>query len=439
MKTKQFSWDKLCLVMLVVGLLLRMHYAAVVPYDVSPHDIGILSDGENIQYGHLGYIQYLYQNRSFPDTMEWQFYQPPLFHSIGAMVMSVAIRFMDVEHVMELIQYINMLFSCVTILFGYLILKKLRIDGVPLFVGTSYLALCPVFYAVGTEMNNDSLMTMFMTIAVYETICWTKDYRTSAIVKTAICIALSMLAKTSGVLLAPAVAAVFLYCFVKEKEKRKQLFYQFVLFGAICIPVGLSWVIRQRILFGVPFSYVLRMSEESNQYLGMCTLTERIGLPNMNQILCASIDFGQSRNFANIWGNTILTSNFDEGLLHLSNMRQVYLCWMLTGLKYIIVIWTLGLLIKSALNARQNVIYRLLIPIGFVVVFGSYIRFAFLYPFVCTMNVRYIVICAIFLMAGMGVEHTEMDKAKFARTVPLYAIILLYCAISTVLYWLCAV
>ena len=55
--------EKLCLLILLAGAVLKLCYAIQVPYSVSPHDLGGPSDWVSYSGGHLSYIQYLYQLR----------------------------------------------------------------------------------------------------------------------------------------------------------------------------------------------------------------------------------------------------------------------------------------------------------------------------------------------------------------------------------------
>ena len=53
---KSIRWETMCFIMLVGGILLRLIYAHEVPYNVSTHDLGQVSDWNEPTYGHLGYI-----------------------------------------------------------------------------------------------------------------------------------------------------------------------------------------------------------------------------------------------------------------------------------------------------------------------------------------------------------------------------------------------
>lgn len=62
-----FSPRMICMLLLLLGAAARFFYAYAVPYYNTNHDLGDLSDWQSITYGHLGYIQYLYQYHHLPD------------------------------------------------------------------------------------------------------------------------------------------------------------------------------------------------------------------------------------------------------------------------------------------------------------------------------------------------------------------------------------
>ena len=58
---------------------------------------------------------------------------------------------------------------------------------------------------------------------------------------------LGMITKLTVGLLAPAMAAVFLTVLIKKRAEWKKLIPQFIVFGVICVPIGLSWTIRNAV------------------------------------------------------------------------------------------------------------------------------------------------------------------------------------------------
>lgn len=111
-----------------------LFYAYAVPYYNTNHDLGDLSDWQSITYGHLGYIQYLYQYHHLPDfspEFMGQYYHPPLFYIVGAIILQLFYHGTDnlnLINAFEMLQYVNMVFSVLISVFLYRILKQLKIS-----------------------------------------------------------------------------------------------------------------------------------------------------------------------------------------------------------------------------------------------------------------------------------------------------------------------
>lgn len=120
----------LCLLFLLAGTILKLIYALRVPYNISPHDLGYVSDWTNYDTGHLSYIQFLFHQHTLVPSISGQFYHPPLFHIIGAMVFQLFyVEGSTADAAFELIQILNTLFACGISLVGYRILVQLGVTG----------------------------------------------------------------------------------------------------------------------------------------------------------------------------------------------------------------------------------------------------------------------------------------------------------------------
>ena len=263
----------LCLLILLAGTMLKLIYALQVSCYVSPHDLGRLSDWVQRTNGHLEYIQYLYQYRHLLQTSPvgaGQFYHPPLFYMVGAAVMQLFYTMGDpIEPVFELLQIVNTLFACGIAFVSWRILTHLEVTGKKLVVLTAFLSFGPTLYWLGTELNNDCLMTLLQAMTIEQTILWAQKPRTGVIIKMALLLALAMLTKTSAVLIAPAIGCVFLYELIRrirQKDGVWPLIGQFALFAVISIPLGTSYVLRNWFLFQVPPNYVPNLGPNHPQF-----------------------------------------------------------------------------------------------------------------------------------------------------------------------------
>ena len=226
-------------------------------------------------------------------------------------------------------------------------------------------------------------------------------------------LALAMLSKTSGVLVAPALAVLFLWILIEKRKQFKKLLPQYIVFGLISIPLGLSWVLREYILFGVPFNYVLEQSVDSFQYIGDCSLLQRIGIPSYYEITEVKILWGHRQSYSNIWGQTLLTMALDEGILAVPNHLAYYLLILLYWGNSVLFMCSFVAFLVSLFIKNVPTKIRVFFLTGFSTLLASYILFAFQQPFICTMNFRYIATILIFLFASVGMIGThKKPKAK---------------------------
>ena len=426
-----------CLLLLLAGTILKLIYALRVPYDISPHDLGYVSDWRVYGTGHLSYIQYLFHQHTLVPSISGQFYHPPLFHIVGAMVFQLYyVEGSTADAAFELIQILNTLFACGISLVGYRILVRLGITRKKLVRLTGFLSFCPTLYWLGVTLNNDCLMALLQAMAIEQTIAWIHRPRTKEIVKIALFLALAMLTKTSAVLLAPAIGCVFLYELIRrirQKNGVPALIGQFVIFALISIPLGISYVLRNWLCFATPPNYVLDLGGARNpQYVGNCTLLQRLGLPTLIQLFSVRIHWDSPADYCNLWGQTFLTMALDEGILRLSNVFTKCLGGLLVWSGYIVVFLLLSGFIRTLLSRTVDVPIRLMLGVGATVFFFSYCLFAFQYPYICTMNFRYIVNVPVLLAAGYGISSREMSAGA-------QAILWGYNLLTAALYLFCAV
>lgn len=431
--------EHICWLILFLGFGLRILYAARVGYDYSPHDLGTFNvDGSVTSFGHLAYIQYIYLHRSIPTVCSGQFYHPPLFHLIGAFVLEI-FHVMDAyDAAFEALQMINMFFSSVGILYGYRILKKVGKNDGSLIVGTAFLSFCPAFYIIGAELNNDCLVTVFMIMAVYYTICWTEQQSIGNILKIALCIGVGMLTKTTAVLLAFAIGLIFLYTLIRKRTEWKRYLKQYFFFGIVCVPLGLCWNIYRFIKYRISLTYIPGLSNESNQFVGNVSALKRLGLPSVSQLTSSVIDWDRPTVFSNIWGQTFLTMNYDEGILQIDGRLEEMLAVVLLWVSIFLSIMLLCLLLQNLFSSDIDVSLKILFPVNFLIIFGNYIKFAFDYPHICTMNFRYIVIVQVLLISGYVMWHrNHLEKRGLNRCVAIFVVV--QSLFASGLYLFCAV
>ena len=370
-------------------------------------------------YGHLGYIQYLYNNHSLPDFSpigKNQFYHPPLFHCLGALVMKIIVSIWKDNYgrAFEALQVINSVIAGMTVILIYLSAKKLKIKGKMLVVLTVFFSFCPIFFILGVTLNNDCLVVFFCVAAFYFTLRWLEKSTYLNIIAIAFTLGLGMLTKTSAALCAPAIACVLIYGMVNNRHQWKKYILQFMVFGVICVPIGSFWIVRNQVLFDVPFDYILDLGEKSSQYIGNYPLFDRIGIPSFSRFLQYKINWNNISGHTNIWAQTMLTMTFDEGILNINNKPESVLAIILLWGSTIIYIIGFISLIKIMLLKKINGGIRLLLGVMFATFMVFYLKFCFDYPQVCTMNFRYIVITLVICLLSLGIcQSGNNGKSTF--------------------------
>ena len=287
---------------------------------------------------------------------------------------------------------------------------------------------------------------MLSVLAMYFTLCWCENHSLKNIIGIAIAMGLAMLTKTSAGLIAPAIGFVFLHELIVNKNIRKKLIVQFVVFGIICIPLGMFWSIRNNVLYGMSFNYVLDPKSDE-MYVGYHTLIDRIGLPSIYELFGYRIDVSQTDKYYNIWGQTMMSMVFDEGILSIKSIPEWVMGILMMWSSAILYIMGLISTVKGILDKKIDINKRILFIISFWSVFISYIIFCFKYPYVCTMNFRYIVITLVSGMMMLGLmesnkqnkQEIKENKQKKKNSTILFNICILVSSFcSFILFIICA-
>lgn len=408
LKLREQDYKRYAKYVILIAIVFRMLYALKSIFCITDHDIGIIdvSTYELNGVGHLSYIDFLIRNKAFPAVdlnftgFPPQFYHPPLFYIVGALIKSIvnSIGLSDVFSY-EVIQQVNMIFSCVCLIACVKIIDEFKLSSSTRLLAISICAFNPIFTIIGIELNNDCLMTMFCLFALLYTIRWLKDSSWKNTMLIMVFLVLGMLSKTSAVLIAPAIGAAFLYRLVvsiKNKTEIMGLIRKFVVFGVTSIPLGLSWVIRNRILYDVPFNYVPSLPDDQWQYLGNYSPISRILSPSIKQMTSFSTDFADPDNFKNIWGQMLQSMTFDEGILYNPNpILPMVLLWSIAAL-YLVLLYSF----IRYLISKENLAEKLVLGLAHIVLLIMFIAFAYQYPHICTVHYRYIVVAFVVMAIG---------------------------------------
>lgn len=406
-------------VIMGISFVMRMLYVIGTVFDCAPHDLFFMKNDGTIGNGHLGYIEYLYNYRHLPDfdpTLRWSFYNPPLHHIISAFFYGINRSFgLDSDSALEVLQFMPLIICTVSIFVVYLILEEFSLDKE---IKDTYICLAafyPPLFWMSASLSSDPLALMFMLGGILFTIRWYKNPTFKNIIAMALCIGLGMMTKLNVAYLAFSTAFILLLVLVKkvkEKTKISSLIGQFFTFGAICVPLGMWWPVRCKVLFDMPFNYIQRLPPGCLD-LSTYTLWQRFGFPTKEQLECSFISLDNDLD-CNLWWTLIKSFLFDEDTsmrpytIFLAVLNDVALKVALIVLFAMLVLSIYGFIKKNSFD-RSLKIYLLLIIVPIMV---SYIIFNIDFPFICTISSRYIAVIYVVPLIASACALSSIKNYK---------------------------
>ncbi|MCM1049911.1 MAG: glycosyltransferase family 39 protein [Clostridiales bacterium] len=453
----QTKIDKLKMAaVLGAGFLLRFFYVLFSTIYDRQYDIGMidLDAGHTVSGGHLAYIQYLYENLRLPDidpTSVYQFHHPPLHHFCCALLMRFCSLFIHNTDVLEeLIQVVPFICSLLILIVILEILRQFKLSERTVRLLMLLFAFHPALILLSGSVNNDCMSLLFTLLCVYTTIKWSRTPNMRNIIYVALSISLGMLTKQNVAEMAFPIAFVFLYVFIRQWRKEglpKKLLVQFVVFGVLSIPIGMSFYIRNMLRFNTPLVWVYTLPMDSWQYTGNVPVLNRFLWPVPSEMLDNLIHFKLGCGY-NVWMQIIRTSVLGEwdmvdvakyvkilAVLLMFVAAVIAFLAFLSFCKVFIINWIRLCLIKNPeKKAEMEVVdipCRIMFTVGYLVNMFFYLKFAFDYPFQCSMNFRYIEIELLFPAVALGFmcQNITNKWLKAAMT----ALLVLFCILSTVM------
>lgn len=393
---------------LLGGFLVQFIFVTATEYTVSTHDMGVFEGfgSTEIGSGHFGYIGYLFNFGQLPDVNPisvWGYYNPPLHYVLVALWLKVNSLFGLPEAVcLENMQLLTWLYSMLCLCIVRSILKETQMSEKTRKVWLVFISFFPFFFYASGALGNDILSVLFSFMAVLYTIKWYKDNSYKNIIMLAFAIGLGMMTKLNVGLIAPATAFVFLYVLWKRRSEWKKLFAQFLVFGVICVPLGLWWSIRCYVMYDMPIGYVQPLLASPID-VSWYTASQRffpdssIWLnPFMNYVKnTPTYDYG-------IFSTMIKTGLFCDYPYYYQTQWGYQLCRLLVLLALVLLIFIIGTFIWKL---YEHIRYKLwddtifwFASIALVVQVAMFINFVFEFPNVCSADFRYVVPLLVYFM-----------------------------------------
>lgn len=330
------DWVRAALVFLfLTAFIIRADYIIYTPTWIRQHDV----IGFGAGFGQAGFIEYFYNNFKlidFDPREYWGFFQPPLHHMLAAVWLHMQTAVGNVlgwsyDQACENVQLLTLIYSMLIGIYGYRILKRLNYSGGILVTGTALIVLHPCFIQMSGSINNDILCVLLQIMAVFYFLEWMETESWRSIVLTALFMGLSMMAKLSGILLAPAIALVLcvrLWKGIKSSDRSEliRLIKQYVVFGLISVPIGIWSPVRNLIKFGVPLNFTPKVGESVDNV----SLLNRILYPGneITPFTCLKAN-GNGYDEFNVPLAILKTSLFGEADFSVCTPLSVFMGWVL--------------------------------------------------------------------------------------------------------------
>ncbi len=402
--------------MVFLGVLLRMSFVLLSGLYDRQHDAGVFTGAgtDFVNPGHIGYIEYIYKFGKLPDLNPYElfaYYHPPLHHILSAFWLKINIFFGVPESLaFENLQILTLLYSCLLMTAAYRILKVLDIRGNGLYIGLAFVAFHPATIIMAGSVNNDMLTILFMFLIILGSLQWIREKNLKNLIKLALYIGFGMITKLNSAVLAIPLAIVFLMHFIsviREKDKTKILKWikNYCIFGVIAAPIGLSWIIRNLLLFGekpgVPVP-----GETSPMYTAVYSLWSRFGIPSLSDW---RIPFPfhplSAKACNNTWVIMMHTSLFaEEYPTELPDILLI-LCQITFVLAIIFGIVTAVLLVAVMLHKNTILQDKIFLLTGYVIMLLSFAAFVVIYPYTCSSDFRYVAVCLIYIAIALGLGN----------------------------------
>lgn len=439
--TKRLTVKRVVLLLMAAGFLLRLCYVLYTPVSVRQHDVWYFSDGNFTHFTyqrHAEYIEYIATYLRLPSVDPTgvglsQLYHPPFHHLLAGLWLRLNTAFgMEYTTACENIQLLTLFYSSACMVIVYRLFRLLKLPDAGLLPVMAIICFHPTFIIMAGSVNNDLLSVTLALYALYAAVRWFQTPSPYHILTVALGVGLSMMTKLSGGLVAPGIALLFLWKWVESYKKKdgsfQRLFGQFVLFAAVCIPLGLWWPVKNALAYHIPITYVPALSENSGQYLGEYSVAQRLfALPkeSLSRIFMAwkNNTYHSSYNEYNCLLSLLKTSVFGEFTLFQADANPGNTLHAVgTGVCTVLFYSNLALVGLSVYAGVRCLLRRqpkapavsLCLLLIWAVVFGSYIQFCFTYPQACTQNFRYAVPTLVCGCIALG-AHCSRSSRGFRR------------------------
>lgn len=424
-KKEKLTEEKVVFAIIFSGMLFHCCYALLSGLYERQHDEGVYTGiaTDQINPGHIGYIEYIYKFRKLPDMNPYElfsYYHPPLHYAIsGLWLILLTSLGMAEDLAFENLQALPLFYSGLLMLVTYWILKKTGAKGKAVYAGLFLVSMHPALTIMSGSINNDMLSTLLLACCIFSTLCFIQDRSLKNLLWMALSIGFGMLCKINTAVIAFPIGLVLLMDFIEKirsRDKRRGLgslrgifrcIRNDILFGLTAGAVGLSWIVRNLIRFHVKPG-ISSATEASVMYTGNYGIWARVGVPSFADW---HFDFPfhplSGDVIHNTWVIMFQTSLFTE--VYPAEISGISL--MLCQTAYVLailaavcstVLFCITQFQKMKSGGSKSICEAVFSLSGYWTFLASFVAFALKYPYTCSSDFRYIVICLVYIAVGLA-------------------------------------
>ena len=368
----------------IVGIILRTIYILSTDIYSRQHDVETLEGS-----GHLKYIYILYTTLKLPTTTEWQFYHPPFWHIVAASWLKLnSLLKIDFNTALEGIQIITLLLTSYIIIITDKICYKFNLKTIYRLLIDIIITLQPTLIVLSASINNDCLLTFFDFLIIYYLIIWYENSSWKNTIILAVITGLCVMTKANGAIMAAPILYIFivkLLAIIKTKKQEIKLFIIKILsFAFISLPLGLWFQIRNIIIF---------KSISSIPSPGLTEITNPLSSRFLTVSLKELLNYTHGEIYSSLPSQIIRTSIIGEySFTTDQNVQNIITIIIICNLVLITI--SILLIIKYLFQKRKSIYMNILIITWLASIISMYI-FNYKYPYICSADFRYIVVCLL--------------------------------------------
>ncbi len=341
-----------------------------------------------------------------PWSMYYLFHQPLLF-IIQAFLYRFSLDIWNsVTLAQETLQYLSLFFVTGTSIITAAILKELKLSSRLYYFALLLFTFNPTLFLFSGYISDDTSVLFWGCCVIYFAIKWFNSEKTRYIILCAVCFALGVLTKLSLLMLVPALAFMFLYKLFRKQFSRL-VWTDLNFFIIIAVPLALSWIVRNHILFDMQFYNVPDTSPNGQNFYNL-SFSDRIF--DFSQLF---IPFIQAPDVvdANMWLALIKTELFGEWNMAFKSTYLIYPIFFLYFFNMILKIFVFSSLCFILYKTfRQKITFNPLFfffAILYLTLWCYSFKYALDYPYVCSSDFR---LFALLMLPEIAILSFTLDK-----------------------------